>query len=73
MKVKTHAPSSYFLDYHDHRRRIGVGTRIDNTHFEQFLNNFLIFILLGKGMTIRENIGRKTTWSERNGMIMDSM
>jgi hypothetical protein len=28
---------------------------------------------MGKGMMIRENIGRKATWYERNGMIMDSM
>jgi len=33
---------------------------------------FLIFILLGKGMTIRLNIGRKTARDERYGMIMDS-
>jgi hypothetical protein len=33
---------------------------------------FLIFIILGKGMMIRPNIGRKTTWDERDGMIMDS-
>jgi hypothetical protein len=28
---------------------------------------------MGKGMTIRVNIGRNTTWYERNGMIMDAM
>jgi hypothetical protein len=66
-------PSSFFLEYHDHKRRIGAGTRMDNTHFEQFLNNFLNFILLGKGMMIRVNIGRKISWYERNGMIMDAM
>jgi hypothetical protein len=37
------------------------------------MNNFLNFILLGKGMTIRTNIGRRTSWDERDGMIMDSM
>jgi hypothetical protein len=37
------------------------------------MNNFLNFILLGKGMMIRENIGRKTSQYERNGMIMDAM
>jgi hypothetical protein len=37
------------------------------------MNNFLNLILLGKGMTIRSNIGRKTAWDERDGMIMDSM
>jgi hypothetical protein len=30
-KVRTHAPSTFFLKYHDHRRRIRVGTREDNT------------------------------------------
>jgi hypothetical protein len=37
------------------------------------MNNFLNFILLGKGMMIRANIGRNTSRYERNGMIMDSM
>jgi hypothetical protein len=36
------------------------------------MNNFLNFILLGKGMTIRSNIGRKIARDERGGMIMDS-
>jgi hypothetical protein len=36
------------------------------------MNNFLNFILLGKGMTIRMNIGRRTSLDERDGMIMDS-
>jgi hypothetical protein len=36
------------------------------------MNNFLNFILLGKKMTIRVNIGRKTTLYERDGMLMDS-
>jgi hypothetical protein len=58
-KLWTPAPSSFFLEYHDHMRRIGYGTRMDNICFEKFLNNFLNFILLGKGMTIRVNIGRK--------------
>jgi hypothetical protein len=30
-KVRTHAPSILFLKYHDHRRRIRVSTREDNT------------------------------------------
>jgi hypothetical protein len=34
------------------------------------MNNFLNFILLGKGMMIRLNIGRKTVQDEREGMIM---
>jgi hypothetical protein len=36
------------------------------------MNNFLNYILLGKGMMIRVNIGRKIARYERNGMIMDS-
>jgi hypothetical protein len=35
------------------------------------MNNFLNFILLGKRMTIRVNIGRKASQNERDGMIMD--
>jgi hypothetical protein len=31
-KVRTHAPSTFFIKYHDHRRRIRVGTRADNTN-----------------------------------------
>jgi hypothetical protein len=54
-------PRSFFLKYHDHRRRIGASTRMDNTYGEQFLNNFLNFIFLGKGMMIGMNIGRKDT------------
>jgi hypothetical protein len=37
------------------------------------MNNFLNLILLGKVMTIRSNIGRKTAQDERDGMIMESM
>jgi hypothetical protein len=37
------------------------------------MNNFLNFIIIGKGMMIRPNIGRKTAQDERDGMIMDSM
>jgi hypothetical protein len=71
-KVMTHFPSTLFLKYHDHRRIISAGTGVDNTHLEQFLHYFLIFILLGKGMTIRENIGRKTTLNKGYGMIMNT-
>jgi hypothetical protein len=40
---------------------------------EQFLNNFLNFIFLGKGMMIGMNIGRKVVGDEGNGMIMNTM
>jgi hypothetical protein len=73
MKVRTHVPSTFFLKYHDHRRRIRAGTGVDNTRLEQFLHYFLNFILLGKGMMIRENIGRKTARNKGNGMIMNTM
>jgi hypothetical protein len=36
------------------------------------MNKFLNFILLGKGMAIMPNIGRKTTRDVRDGMIMES-
>jgi hypothetical protein len=72
MKVKTHAPSTLFIKYHDHMRRIKAGIGADNPRLEQFLHYFLNFILLGKGMTIRENIGRKTTKNKGYGMIMNT-
>jgi hypothetical protein len=37
------------------------------------LNDFINFILLEKGMTIRENNGRKTIRDKMNGMIMNTM
>ena len=36
------------------------------------MNNFLNFIILGKGMMIRLDIGKKTALDERDGMIMDA-
>jgi hypothetical protein len=53
------------------RIRDGIGA--DNTRLEQFLHYFLNFILLGKGVMIRENIGRKTSRNKGNGMIMNTM
>jgi hypothetical protein len=58
-KVKTHAPRNLFIKDHDHMRRVGARTREDNNCVEKFLNNFLNFIFLGKGMTIGMDIGRK--------------
>ena len=37
------------------------------------MNTLINFILLGKGIMIRPNIGRKTAQDERDGMIMDAM
>jgi hypothetical protein len=73
MKVRTHASSTFFLEYHDHGRRIRVVTGVDNTCLEKFLHYFLNFILLGKWMTIRVNIGRKTSRKKGDGMIMKTM
>jgi hypothetical protein len=71
-KIRTHVQSTFFLEYHDHRRRVGVGTRADNTRLEKLLHNFLNFILLGKWMTIRENIGRNIVENKGNVMIMNT-
>ena len=66
VEVKTHVPRTLFLQYHDHRRRVGALIRVDNTCIEQFLNNFLNFIFLGKGMRIGTNIGRKVVGDKGN-------
>jgi hypothetical protein len=68
----THAPRTFFLKDHDHMRRVGARTRADNTCVEQFLNIFLNFIFLGKGMMIGTNIGRKAAGDKGNGMIMNT-
>jgi hypothetical protein len=72
MKVGTHAPRNFFLKDHDHRRRVGARTRMDNTCGEKFLNNFLDFIFLEKEMTIGMNVGRKVVRDKGNGMIMNT-
>jgi hypothetical protein len=51
--------------------RIRAGIGVDNTHLEKFLHYFLHFILLVKGVAIRENIGRKNAMNKGNGMIMN--
>jgi hypothetical protein len=48
-KVWTHVPSTFFLEYHDHRRRLGVDTRMDNTRFKQLLKIFSISFFWEKG------------------------
>jgi len=58
-EVKTHFPRTFFLQDHDHRRWIGDHTRVDNAYIKEFLDHFLNFIFLGKGVTIQTNIGRK--------------
>ena len=73
MKIWMNVSSEFFLEYHNHMRIKWDGTRMDNTHFEQFLNNFLNFIFLGIWMTIGTNIGRKVVGDKGNGMIMNTM
>jgi hypothetical protein len=72
-KVRTHVPRNFFLKDHDHGKRVGGHTRADNTCVEKFLNHFLNFIFLGKGVTIGMDIGRKDSWDKGNGMIMKTM
>jgi hypothetical protein len=72
-EVRTHLPRTFFLQDHDHRRRVGARTREDNTCIKEFLDHFLNFIFLGKGVTIRTNIRRKASGYKGNGMIMNTM
>jgi hypothetical protein len=46
MKIKTHAASTFFIEYHEYQRIIGPGSRMDNTGFWKFLNYFLNLIFL---------------------------
>jgi hypothetical protein len=45
---------------------------VDNAYIKEFLNHFLNFIFLGKWVTIQTNIGRKASWNNGNGMIMNT-
>jgi hypothetical protein len=72
-KVKTHVPRTLFLQDHDHGRRVGDDTRVDNTYVKKFLNHFLNFIFFLKGVTIETYIGREDFWYKGNGMIMNTM
>jgi hypothetical protein len=72
VEIRTNAPRTLFLKDHDHRRRVGACTRMENTCSEKILNNFINFIFLGKGMMIGTNIGRKATRDKQNGMIMNT-
>ena len=72
-EVRTHFPRTLFLQDHDHRRRVGACTRVDNAYIKEFLDHFLNFIFLGKGVTIRTDIGRKASRYKGNGMIMNTM
>ena len=72
-EVRTHFPRTLFLKDHDHKRRVGDRTRADNGYIKEFLDHFLNFIFLGKGVMIQTNIGRKASWYNGNGMIMNTM
>jgi hypothetical protein len=56
-EVRTHSPRTFFLQDHDHRRRVGAHTRADNACIKEFLDHFLNFIFLGKRVTIRTILG----------------
>jgi hypothetical protein len=43
-KVRTHSPRTFFLQDHDHRRRVRACTRVDNACINEFLNHFLNLI-----------------------------
>jgi hypothetical protein len=60
-EVRTHSPRTFFLHDHDHKRRLGAHTRVDNTYIKEFLENFLNLIFLGKGVTIQIDIRRKAS------------
>jgi hypothetical protein len=72
-KVKTHLKRTFFIQDHDHKRRIGARTRVDNACIKEFLDHFINFIFLGKGVMIQMDIGRKDSWYKGNGMIMNTM
>jgi hypothetical protein len=71
-EVGTHSSRTFFLQDHDHRRRVGAHTRVDNACIKEFLDHFLNFIFLGKGVTIQMDIGRKASRYKGNGMIMNT-
>jgi hypothetical protein len=68
----THSPRTFFLQDHDHRRRVGAHTRENNVCIKEFLDHFLNFIFWGKVVTIQTDIGRKASEYQGNGMIMNT-
>jgi hypothetical protein len=72
-EVRIHSPRTFFLQDHDHRRRLGSCTRVENTCIKELLDHFLNFNFLGKGVMIRTGIGRKASEYKGNGMIMNTM
>ena len=72
MKVGTHSPRDLFLQYHDGQRGVRDRTRTDDTCSKEFLDHFLNFIFLCKGVVIWTDIEGKASWDKGNGMIMDT-
>ena len=52
-KSGTHSPRTFFLQDHDYRRRVRACTRADNACSKEFLDHFLNFIFLWKGVAIQ--------------------
>ena len=71
-EFRTHAPRAFCIKAHDHRRRVGAHTRSDKACIKEFLDHFLNFSFLGKGVMIRMNIRREAYWDKGNGMIMNT-
>jgi hypothetical protein len=71
-EVRTHSSTTFFIQNHDHGRRVGAHTRAYNVCIKEFLDHFLNFIFLGKGVTIQTDIGRKASRYKGNGMIMNT-
>jgi hypothetical protein len=46
---------------------------MDDTYSKEFLNHFLNFIFLCKGVAIWTDIGGKASWDKGNGMIMNTV
>jgi hypothetical protein len=72
VEVMTHSPRTLLIQDHDHKRRVGARTRVNNACVKEFLDHFLSFIFLGKGVTIQTYIGRKASWYKGNGMNMNT-
>jgi hypothetical protein len=45
-EVRINSPRTFFLQYHDYKRRVRARTRVDNACIKEFLDHFLNFIFL---------------------------
>jgi hypothetical protein len=68
VEVMTHALRAFFLD-HEHKRRIGASTRMDNACSEKFLNFFSQFHFYGKREDDRDEHWEEGYWGLGDGMI----